>query len=431
MNIWAILRYVSTVEIHHGVGDCMNSSRQTSSPTWGKNTKRTIVLVGLVLLALLAWRFQALVGELIVGAMVAYMLTPTIGLLSKHTFLSRTMAVLVTYLLLGVIILGGSTLIGVAAYNQINALLTQLPKLVSDVFDLFKQYVTSPETAITFGTLKITPYTFDWNRIETQVLQMINPAITQGTDVIRQVATGAINVVGWLFITFIISIYIALELPTYGKQLTSLLHQLGYGEDFERLSRGFNRIWNAYLRGQIIVAIITALLTYGYLGILGVQNSLALGLLTGVLQIIPYIGPVVATVLIVLVSFFQPGNYFGLLPFYYATLVLIVSIIIQNIQGMLLVPRVVGEVLNLSPLLVILSILAGGALAGIPGGILAAPVVATAKLLGQYIWRKLLDQPPFPEPEAEAVPPPPLFLHARNWISHLYKKAQAQPPASE
>ncbi|MBN1311659.1 MAG: AI-2E family transporter [Anaerolineae bacterium] len=401
----------------------MSYPRQ-SSPAWGKNTKRTIVLVGLVLLGLLAWKFQALVGELVVGAMIAYMLAPTIDLLSSRTFLSRVMAVLLIYLLLGIVVLGIVAMIGVAAYSQIDALLDQFPSLVSDVFDLFKQYVTSPETTITFGRIEITPYTFDWNKIEEQVLQMINPAISQGSQVITQVANGAVNVAGWLFITFIMSIYIAVEMPVHNKRLTDLLRNLGYGEDFERLSRGFNRIWNAYLRGQIILAIATALITSVALAILGVQNSLALGLLTGILQIVPYLGPVVAVALTALVALFQPGNHFGLMPFHYALLVTLVSIILQNVEAALLVPRVVGEVLNLSPLVVIISLLAGGALAGILGAVLAAPVVATLQLIGQYIWRKLLDQPPFPDPAVEPVPPPPLFTHIGGWLNRLRKKPQ-------
>jgi predicted PurR-regulated permease PerM len=431
MNIWAILRYVGTVEIKHDPGAHMSSNPTEHSPTWGKSTKRAIVLVGLGILVLLAWRFQPLVGELIVSAMLAYMLNPLISLISNRTFISRGVAVLVVYLLLGVVVLGLITLTGVAAYTQINALLNQLPGLIGDTFDLFKHYVTSPDTTITFGSIRITPYTFDWNSIETQVLQLINPAINQGTTVVTQVANGAFNFAGWISITFIISIYMAIEMPVHGKQLGKLLQQLGYGGDFEKLSHGFNRIWNAYLRGQLILGLITALITSVVLAILGVQNSLALGLMTGVLQAVPYVGPVIATILTVLVALFQNSNYFGLPPFYYALIVLGVSIIVQNLEATLLVPRVVGEVLNLSPLLVMISILAGWALAGIPGVILSAPVVATAKLVGQYIWRKLLDQPPFPESESDPAPPPPLSIQLSGLLDRLRKKFPEQQTKPE
>ena len=68
-------------------------------------------------------------------------------------------------------------------------------------------------------------------------------------------------------------------------------------------------------------------------------------------------------------------------------------------QNIVLVPRIVGESLELHPLVVIVGVLMGSSLAGILGAILAAPVIATLKLLGIYAWRKMFDQPPFPHPE--------------------------------
>lgn len=407
----------------------MSDSREAQSPTWGRGTKLIVFLIALVILAVLAWRFQPLIGMLVAAITLAYLLTPVINYLDVHTFLSRSAAVWITYLAFSLLALGGTGLIGVAAFTQISALLNQLPTLISDVFDLVKQYVTNPASVITIGSIQVTPYTFDWNGVESQILQLINPAIEQGVPVIRDVAGGAFNVGGSLVITFFVSIYIALEMPERGQQLSSMARQLGYGEDFARLSHGFNRIWNAYLRGQFVFAIVIALITSAALAILGVQNSLALGILTGILQVIPYLGTYVAFALTAMVAFFQPGNYLGLMPFQYALLVTVVSIILQNIEGTLLFPRVVGVALDLSPLLVLLSILAGGALAGILGMLLAAPVVATIRLLGRYIWRKLLDQPPFPEPEAELEPPAPAFSRLRDWLSHLLSKTSRQQTA--
>ncbi|MCA9999884.1 MAG: AI-2E family transporter, partial [Anaerolineales bacterium] len=66
-----------------------------------------------------------------------------------------------------------------------------------------------------------------------------------------------------------------------------------------------------------------------------------------------------------------------------------------------LVPRIVGEALDLHPLLVIVGVFMGASLAGIVGAILAAPVLASIKLIGVYAWRKLFDLHPFPEPEED------------------------------
>ena len=72
-------------------------------------------------------------------------------------------------------------------------------------------------------------------------------------------------------------------------------------------------------------------------------------------------------------------------------------IVVQQVENNLLVPRIVGGALDLHPLIVIIGGLMGAALAGVLGAILAAPILASLKLVGQYVWRKLFDLPPFPE----------------------------------
>jgi predicted PurR-regulated permease PerM len=96
----------------------------------------------------------------------------------------------------------------------------------------------------------------------------------------------------------------------------------------------------------------------------------------------------------------------------------VVSFVIQQVEGALLLPRIVGKALDLDPLIVFISLFAGGALAGLFGVILAAPVAASARLIGGYIWRKLLDKQPFPPWEPE-TPLPPLRETLRGLDSRL------------
>jgi predicted PurR-regulated permease PerM len=188
--------------------------------------------------------------------------------------------------------------------------------------------------------------------------------------------------------------------------------------------REFGKIWSAYLRGQIILGLVIGILVGVSLAILGVQNALALGLLSGLLEFVPVIGPVIGAGVAVVVAFFQPANYLGLGSLEYALLVLGVMIIIQQLENNILVPRIVGEALDLHPLLVIIGVFMGGSLAGILGAILAAPVLATIKLLGVYAWRKMFDLPPFPviDPEEERLDSHTWSGRARN----LWRRLRAE-----
>ena len=141
----------------------------------------------------------------------------------------------------------------------------------------------------------------------------------------------------------------------------------------------------------------------GFLGLalLGVQNALALGLLSGLLEFIPVLGPIIGAGAAIIVALFQPDTLGQMANWQFAGLVLIYMLIVQQLENNFLVPRIVGESLDLHPLIVIIGVFMGSSLAGILGAILAAPVVATLKLVGIYAWRKMFDQPPFPHPEKE------------------------------
>ena len=84
-------------------------------------------------------------------------------------------------------------------------------------------------------------------------------------------------------------------------------------------------------------------------------------------------------------------------------------IVIQQVENNFLVPRIVGGALDLHPIFVIVGVFMGATLAGILGAILAAPIVASLKVLGNYTWRKLFDLPPFPEIDPPEEPPPAII----------------------
>ena len=117
--------------------------------------------------------------------------------------------------------------------------------------------------------------------------------------------------------------------------------------------------------------------------------------------------PVASTVAAVIVAFFQNEPFFGLAFYWRPVAVAVVMLVIQQIENNILVPRIVGRALDLHPLVTMVAVLMGASLAGILGAVLAAPVVASLKLLGMYAWRKMLDLPPFADWEEPPASPPP------------------------
>jgi predicted PurR-regulated permease PerM len=397
-----------------------------SSPAWNRTTKIIVALIGLSLIVLLAWRFQNILGQIITAIIFAYILNPLIVVISKRTPLSRGVAILIIYVALLILILGGVTAVGVAAYYQGVNLIDQAPEFISGTVVLIQDYVSNTERVITFGNVTFSPSNVNWVAVQDQLLGLVEPTLSQSGRYATQIAQSTLRFVGNFVFVFIISAYMANELPLVRSYVNRLAYPAGYQHDTEFIMQEFGRIWSAYLRGQIILGLIIGFLVSTSLGLLGVQNALALGLIAGLLEFIPNLGPIIAAAIAMIVAFFQPENYLGLTSAQLTLAVLGLMFIIQQLENNLLVPRIVGDALDLHPVLVIIGVLIGASFAGILGAVLAAPVLATLKLIGIYAWRKLFDLPPFPLRKNEQPPP------TRRRLRLLFRRPAGSPtPATD
>lgn len=396
------------------------------SPPWTRSTKVIVTVTALLLLAIMAYRFEGLLHQLIIAAMLAYLLNPFIIMLDQRTSLQRVHAILLVYLGLAVVVVGGLVAMGVAAFQQSQTLIQDVPTLIEGLTAVIRNTITNLEP-IAIAGLEFDPRTLDWGLIQNQLMGLVEPTLGRSGQIVGSVATATLRLLGNIFFIFIISIYFAAEIPLLGNHVGDIATAPGYRQDAERIMREFGRTWNAYLRGQVALALVIFFVVWIGLSLLGVQNALALGLLAGLLEFIPVIGPIISTAAATIVAFFQPDTIFGLESWQYTLVVLGFMILVQQLENNILVPRIVGEALDLNPIVVMIAVLMGGSIAGILGMILAAPVMASIKLVGGYAWRKLFDMPPFPEPESALGPSPATVLiqRSREIVTDLTK---LEPP---
>jgi predicted PurR-regulated permease PerM len=351
---------------------------------------------------------------------------------------TRGYAALIIYGLLLLVGIGGGIALGYVAFDQASRLIELLPDNLEDAAVLIQDEFS----ALAQRTIAIGPYTVgltnlppgvSLQNLAQQVVDLLRPIFSSGGSLAAQVAQATINGISIGFLVLVLSIYIAKDSPKIWSSLSDLATQPGYREDADRLMGEFSRIWDAYLRGQIILALVIGIIVSLMLTLLGVNSSLGLGALSGVLEFLPIVGPFLGTSAAVLVAFFQSDTIWGLQSWQYALMIAALMGLIQGLENNILVPRIVGDALDLHPLLVMISVLMGASLAGILGAVLAAPVVATIKLLGGYAWRKMLDLPPFPEPPLTVTARAPApsawqrLAQARSWWSTL-RTAEPTPP---
>lgn len=395
---------------------------QPRSPNWSNNTKLFVAAIIAVLLGLAVSRFQTLIGPLVIAGILAYILNPLIVWLDENAPLSRGAAIGLVYTTFALIVIGLLTIASVTIYQQTDGLIDVVQEIVQNGPDQFQMLISEPMT--------VGPWTFrpdqleiDFNMIGQQLASAIQPALSQSATFVTMAASATASWIGWSILVFVLSIYFAIDWPRFGNLISDAVYQPGYRYDVKRLMIETGRVWNGYLRGQTILAVLMAVLFTMVLWILGVRYALVLGLLAGILDFIPFVGAFVTVTLSTVVAVFQGENWLGLSPLWFGILVLSIGLILQQIEGNWLNPRIVGGALGLHPLLVMIGAIMGSILAGILGVMLAAPVMATVKLLGVYAWRKMFDLDPFPasapvpaaepesglqsQPEPETLPPEP------------------------
>jgi predicted PurR-regulated permease PerM len=249
------------------------------------------------------------------------------------------------------------------------------------------------------GPFVINMAQFDLQELTNQLLAAAQSIVGRAGSILGSVASSAAVSLGWALFVLVISYFLLADTGRVSNQLVNV-EIPGYAHDLRRLSAELRRIWNAFLRGQFIV-IGLVILTYMILmTALGMRFALGIAILAGLARFVPYLGPLILWVVITLVALLQGGNYFGLQPWQYAILVLVVAMVTDQIFDNLVSPRVLGRTLGVHPAAVLVAAIIAARLIGLIGLVLAAPSLATLTLIGRYVIRKMFDLEPFPEPEA-------------------------------
>ena len=155
-----------------------------------------------------------------------------------------------------------------------------------------------------------------------------------------------------------------------------------------------NSVLGRYVRGQVILIAIMATATSIGLSVLQVPFSLLLGFLTGVLETIPFVGPITAGTIAVLVALGHPAP-FGWTQVGYAGVVAVMYTVLRHVEDYFVIPLIIGRIVELHPVVVIFALLTGGAIGGLLGILVAVPVAASARIALQFVLAKLRDEDPY------------------------------------
>lgn len=144
-------------------------------------------------------------------------------------------------------------------------------------------------------------------------------------------------------------------------------------------------LWVAYIKGQLLIALLIGLLTWVVSAGIGLEGAATMGALAGIFESIPGLGPLVAMVPAVAMALWKGSSVIPVHNWVFALIVVGAYAAVQQIGTLIIQPRVLSERLQLPPLLVFVAVIAGAALAGVAGAYLAVPLLATLRELAEAL----------------------------------------------
>jgi len=383
------------------------------------------MIVGLsiaaIVLVIVAY-FRSMIGPLLLAFTLSFLLQPVAGFVHRKFHLSWRWAVNIIYLILALIAIGLITLSGLAIFQQAQSLVSFLDRFIQTLPELASDL--SART-FEFGPFRLNFSQMDLQAITDQILNTVRPIVGQAGTLLGKFATSAATFFTWGFLIMIISYFLLAETNQLRKNLLGI-EIPDYNRDLQLLGQKLSTTWSIFLRGQLLISLLSVVAYYIMLSILGVRLSIVIALMTGLARFVPYVGPFVTWSTTAIVTFLQGGNYFNLQPLVYVVFVIACCIILDMIFDNMVVPRVLGQALGLHPAAVLIAALISARFIGLIGVVLAAPMLASINLVGSYIARKMLDLPPWPDKEETPVilesPFTAFYNRARSFSATLKKR---------
>lgn len=328
----------------------------------------TLVVLGVIALAYMMVNFYSVLVIVFIAFVLSTAIRPIVYLMGRLK-INPSLAVIIAYLLLLGILIGIILLLVPIITEQVAAITNKIPEYYTD----FRTLLVSSRSAII--------------RTISQRLPLDPPLSLIGitsTDTPQQDATVAVTQLFLTLKTVGISLFIIIStllLAFYwtldGERITRAMLSLVNPERRESAREVVGEIqqkMGAYIRGQIILDVSIAILATIAYFLIGLEYALVLGILAGILETVPILGPILGAIPPLLITL-ASGNTSAFIW------VIVATVIIQQIEGTFLVPRVMDRTVGVNAVVTLLAFAAFGSLLGLVGGILAVPLAAIVQII--------------------------------------------------
>jgi predicted PurR-regulated permease PerM len=351
-------------------------------------TNRTVVRVILTAIGIFAvlyflYLIRTVLGMLFISAFLAVALGPIVELLASRG-IKRSLAILLTYLMLLATIFGLGLLVVPPIVNGVNDFVGNVPHYVQDLRNskTFRRYDNK---------YKITP------KLEDQA-KKLPTHLSDAVSGLRSVTVGIFGTIVQLVTILVMAFFLLLD----GRRILAfVLRELGpeRGERWASISEDVYRAVGGYVAGNVFISVIAGISSYIVMSILNIPFAVPLAVLVAFFDLIPLVGSTIAGVVVGIVAAIVgfPGKLIAWVIF---------LVVYQQVENNVIQPVVYRRTVAIHPLIVIVAVLIGGSLLGVLGALLAIPIAATVQIVVKEYWQYrtglvLPDNGPAPAPAPE------------------------------
>ena len=242
----------------------------------------------------------------------------------------------------------------------------------------------------THDTIDILSFSISSDTARTALNTSLERVTSAGQDLSLRLASGTFRFLIDFLLYLITTFYLMLM---GGRPIWRFINTLPlkYRKEMHHLFNRINIVLAAYIRGQVLLVLIMSVASFIILSVLGVHYSLILGIMTGVLELVPFVGPYLAITVSSVVAYFQGSGNFGLKDVGLVIAVAAALFVLRQLEDYVVIPNLIGRIVELPALLIIFTTVTGAALAGPMGLLLGVPVVAVIRIIIGYLYYKLVD----------------------------------------
>tara|TARA_B100000989_G_scaffold297827_1_gene284874 strand:- start:27076 stop:28152 length:1077 start_codon:yes stop_codon:yes gene_type:complete len=350
------------------------------------DSKKWLIPAAIIVLLILIYALTPVLEPFLIAAFLAYLTDPLVNWLQKYK-IPRTLGVVIVFLILGLLLVEGLLVLVPLLQHQITVLIQKIPIIFNWLETVFIPWLHD-KLGINIS--------LNLESFVRGLTQHLRQAGGTASRVLQAVTSSGMTILAWLTNLVLIPVVMFYLLRDWGKVLDGVHNLIPRKAESTvvGLVKECDEVLSAFIRGQLLVMLGLGILYSFGLSIVGLDLALLIGMISGLLSIVPYLGFIVGIVAAGVAAFFQFGD---VLHIVYVAVVFGIS---QSIESSVLTPLLIGDKIGLHPVAVIFAVLAGGQLFGFVGILLALPVAAVIMVFIRYFKRRYMASDLYTSPAA-------------------------------